>query len=84
MKNKHKAINWVMDLHVQTLTEELKDEIIQQFEEWKENTLMDNEVKMLTELIDREIQVCHDIFNRTNNPHWKEKIDKLNRIKIKL
>lgn len=83
MGQKQKLINWVLE-HSKIFTEELKDEIIQQFEEWKENTLIDSEIKMLTELIDREIQVCYDIFNRTNNPYWMEKIDKLNRIKGKL
>jgi len=46
--------------------------------------MSEKEKRILKILIEKEIQHYEDVFTRTNNVYWLEKIEELKTIKLKL
>ena len=48
------------------------------------NKMNENQIKILSNLLDREIENFNSVYKRTNREDWLERINELKQIKVRL
>ena len=78
MKSKEELIEWIYNLQLQTLTDELKDDIVEKIEDLNRKKMNKScytchVVKNISEMEEIGVWVCKDCLKKSENKRKKKK-----------